>query len=87
MVLSDFFSVDTVFLRRFYVLLYMELATRRIAWYAVSDRPDATWVTQQARNLVWQLADGGGQARFLVHDHTPSTSCPATPCFWRKASG
>jgi len=63
----DLFTVDTVLLRRLYVLFFIELATRRIAWYAVSDRPDATWVTQQARNLVWQLADGGGQARFLVH--------------------
>lgn len=38
---SDFFSVDTVFLKRLYVLLYMELASRRIIWLAVTDRPDA----------------------------------------------
>ena len=65
---SDFFSVDTVFLKRLYVLVYMELASRRIIWLAVTDRPDAEWVTQQARNLVFELEDGM-RARFLIHDH------------------
>ncbi len=45
-VVSDFFSVDTVFLRRLYVLLHMELATRRIVWFAVTPNPDTAWVTQ-----------------------------------------
>jgi putative transposase len=66
-VLSDFFIIDTVFLRRLYVLLYMELATRRVVWFAVTDRPDGEWVTQQSRNLVWGL-DGAGK-RVLIHDH------------------
>jgi putative transposase len=38
---SDFFSVDTVFLKRLYVLLYMELASRRVIRIAVTDRPAA----------------------------------------------
>src|SRR5437867_3954715 len=46
-VLTDFFSVGTVFLRRLYVLLYIELATRRVVWFAVTDRPNAAWVSQQ----------------------------------------
>ena len=66
---SDFFSVDTVFLKRLYVLLYMELASRRIIWLAVTDRPDAEWVTQQARNLVFELEEEGMRAHFLIHDH------------------
>jgi putative transposase len=68
-VLTDFFSVDTVFLKRLYVLLYMELATRRVIWFAVTDRPDAAWVTQQARNVSWELNQLGVHARFLIHDH------------------
>jgi len=68
-VLTDFFSVDTVFLNRLYVLLYMELATRRIIWFAVTDRPDAAWVSQQARNVSWELNECGASARFLIHDH------------------
>ncbi len=68
-VLTDFLSVDTVLLKRLYVLLYMELATRRVIWFAVTDRPDAFWVSQQARNLCWELAEIGVDPRFLVHDH------------------
>jgi transposase InsO family protein len=68
-VLTDFLSVDTVLLKRLYVLLYMELATRRVIWFAVTERPDAFWVSQQARNLCWELAEIGVDARFLVHDH------------------
>jgi len=68
-VLTDFFSVDTVFLRRLYVLLYMELASRRIIWFAVTGRPDAAWVSQQARNVIWELNKLGVHARFLIHDH------------------
>lgn len=68
-VLTDFLSVDTVFLKRFYVLLCMELATRRVICFAVTERPDAAWVSQQARNVCWELSELGVQARFLVHDH------------------
>ncbi len=50
-VLTDFLSVETVFLKRFYVLLYMELATRRVIWFAVTERPDAVWMSQQARTV------------------------------------
>jgi hypothetical protein len=47
----------------------MELATRRVIWFAFTDRPDAVWVSQQARNLCWELSEVGVDARFLVHDH------------------
>src|SRR5712691_2873136 len=47
----------------------MELATRRVIWFAVIDRPDAEWVTQQARNVSWDLQQLGVPARFLLHDH------------------
>jgi putative transposase len=68
-VVTDFLSVDTVLLKRLYVLLYMELATRRVIWFAVTERPDSVWVSQQARNLCWELSEVGVEARFLVHDH------------------
>ena len=47
----------------------MELATRRVIWFAATDSPNAAWVSQQARNVSWELSELGGQARFLIHDH------------------
>ena len=40
-----------------------------VIWFAVTERPDADWVRQQARNLCWELAETGVDARFLVPDH------------------
>jgi hypothetical protein len=47
----------------------MELATRRVIWFGVTDRPDAAWVTQQASNLSLKLDELGGHARLLICDH------------------
>jgi hypothetical protein len=80
-VLTDFLSVDTVFLKRLYVLLYMELATRRVIWFAVTDRPDAVWVSRRARHLCWELSEVGVDARFLVHDHDTKYGGGSDPVF------
>jgi hypothetical protein len=52
LVAADFFSVDTVFFKRLYVLIYMQLATRRVLLASCTAEPNESWVTQQARNLV-----------------------------------
>ena len=64
----DFFTVDTLFLRRFYVLFFVELATRRVHLAGITTNPDGRWVTQQARNLLMQLDDDGVRPRFLIRD-------------------
>src|SRR5215207_1081382 len=48
----DFFTVDTLFGKRFYVLFFIELATRRVHLAGITTNPDGRWVTQQARNLL-----------------------------------
>jgi hypothetical protein len=63
----DFFTVDTVWLRRLYVLFFIELDTRRVHLAGVTANPDGAWVTQQARNLLLVLAEQQ-QVRFVLRD-------------------
>jgi hypothetical protein len=64
----DFLTVDTLFLRRFYVLFFIELGTRRVRLAGITANPDGRWVTQQARNLVMQLDDEGRRPSFVIRD-------------------
>ena len=54
----DFFTVDTVWLQRVYVLFFIEVASRRVHLAGCTAYPDAEWVAQQARQVMWTFADG-----------------------------
>jgi putative transposase len=64
----DFFTVDTVFLRRLYALVFISIGSRRIEYFAITGKPDTTWMLQQARNLLMELDDRDQPTRFLIHD-------------------
>jgi putative transposase len=63
----DFFTVDTVFFQRLYVLFFLELATRQVHVVGVTAHPTGVWVTRQARNLLMTLDERADQLRFPLH--------------------
>jgi putative transposase len=67
-VACDFFTIDTVWLRRLYVLFFIDHDTRRVHLAGVTANPDGRWVTQQARNLLLVLEGRGRRVRCLLRD-------------------
>ena len=65
-VACDFFTVDTALLRRYYVLFFIELQTRRVHLAGATANPDGRWVAQQARNLSFTAALD--DITFLIRD-------------------
>jgi putative transposase len=78
-VACDFFTVETILLRPFYVLFFIAHASRRV-WVAGCTRnPTGEWVTQQARNLGLDFSDTG--ARFLIRDRDGKYNGPFDEVF------
>jgi putative transposase len=65
-VACDFFTVETILLRRFYVLFFIAHTSRRVWLAGCTRNPTGEWVTQQARNLGLDVGENG--MRFLIRD-------------------
>jgi putative transposase len=63
-VACDFFVSVTVRFRILYVLVIMEVGTRRLVHFNVTSHPTAAWTLQQFR----EANDNEAEYRFLIHD-------------------
>ncbi len=50
------------------LLTRLELASRRVFLAGYTEEPTAAWVTQQARNLSWELGQANLRPKLLIHD-------------------
>jgi len=66
---ATFFTVETIGLKTIYVLFFIELGTRRAHLAGCTANPNAPWVTQQARNLIWELEEEAQEKAYLIRDN------------------
>jgi transposase InsO family protein len=81
MVACDFLTVETIRLKTLYVLVWIELATRRVHFAGATVNPDSAWVAQQARNLAMALQEEERTMKFLIHDRDTKFSGPFNEVF------
>jgi putative transposase len=64
----DFFTVDTIWLRRLYVFFFIELERRRVHIAGITAHPNGAWVKEKSRNVLTTLSKQGKRPQILVRD-------------------
>ena len=65
----DFFTVETITLKTLYVLFFIEIGSRKVHFAGITTNPNADWVTQQARQFVWEIDEREEPLLFLIRDN------------------
>jgi putative transposase len=78
-VACDFFTVENLFLRRYYALFFIAHGSRRVSLAGCTANPTGVWVSQQARNLGLDFSEQG--VRFLIRDRDSKHSGPFDELF------
>jgi putative transposase len=83
----DFLHVDTVLLKRLYVLVFIEHGTRRMHLGGVTANPTGEWTVQQARNLAMSLSERFEDIKFLLRDRGSNFTASFDAVFQALAPG
>ena len=68
---TDFFTVEVLTWRglvTYYVLFFIHLDSRRVCIAGITDRPDACWMRQVARNATFEELGCLSGRRYVLHD-------------------
>src|SRR3989475_9726250 len=73
-VASDFFTIEVLTptgLKRFIVLFFMEISTRRVEIGGIASKANGLWMAQIERNVTDEIDGFFKGKRYLIHDRDP----------------
>jgi putative transposase len=73
-VASDFFTIEVwtpAGLKRFIILFFMQISTRRVEIGGIASKANGLWMTQIARNITDDVDGFLKGKRYLIHDRDP----------------